>query len=71
MARNYPRSESGQGKENNQRHNSSATRGLGSTGKAKLMGMASRTELIGEIARGYIETRKALSTQEKQILGKS
>ncbi|WP_442921944.1 ribbon-helix-helix protein, CopG family [Microcoleus sp. S1D4] len=39
-------------------------------GKAKAMGMESRTELIREIARGYIETRKALSPQEKQALGK-
>ncbi|WP_369294241.1 ribbon-helix-helix protein, CopG family [Microcoleus sp. herbarium14] len=39
--------------------------------KAKAMGMKSRTELFREIARGYIETRKALSTEEKQVLGKS
>ncbi|MCC3423449.1 MAG: ribbon-helix-helix protein, CopG family [Microcoleus sp. PH2017_01_SCD_O_A] len=38
--------------------------------KAKAMGMESRTELIRQIARGYIETRKALSTKEKQVLGK-
>ena len=38
--------------------------------KAKAMGMESRTELIREIARGYIETRKALTTEEKQVLGK-
>ncbi|WP_445251100.1 plasmid mobilization protein [Microcoleus sp. D3_18a_C4] len=39
--------------------------------KAKEMGMASRTELLRQIARGYIETRKALTSQERQILGKS
>jgi len=39
--------------------------------KAKAMGMKSRTDLLKEIARGYIETRKALSTEERQILGKS
>ncbi|WP_363318927.1 ribbon-helix-helix protein, CopG family [Microcoleus sp. CAWBG51] len=38
--------------------------------KAKAMGMESRTELIRAISRGYIETRKALSPQEKQALGK-
>jgi metal-responsive CopG/Arc/MetJ family transcriptional regulator len=38
--------------------------------KAKALGMESRTELIREIARGYIETRKALTTEEKQVLGK-
>jgi len=39
--------------------------------KAKAMGMKSRTELLRKIARGYVETRKALSTEEKQVLGKS
>ncbi|WP_369124835.1 ribbon-helix-helix protein, CopG family [Microcoleus sp. Aus8_D3] len=38
--------------------------------KAKAMGMKSRTDLLKEIARGYIETRKALSTEERQVLGK-
>ncbi|WP_445301380.1 plasmid mobilization protein [Microcoleus sp. Pol11C2] len=39
--------------------------------KAKEMGMTSRTELLRQIARGYIETRKVLTTQERHILGKS
>ncbi|WP_445243616.1 MULTISPECIES: ribbon-helix-helix protein, CopG family [unclassified Microcoleus] len=38
--------------------------------KAKAMGLDSRTDLIRNIARGYIETKKALTTEEKQVLGK-
>ena len=37
--------------------------------KARSMGM-SRTQFLREIARGYIESQKALTTQEKEILGK-
>ncbi|WP_445243190.1 MULTISPECIES: plasmid mobilization protein [unclassified Microcoleus] len=38
--------------------------------KARALGMKSRTEFLKAIARGYIEARKTLSTEEKQILGK-
>jgi predicted DNA binding CopG/RHH family protein len=38
--------------------------------KAKALGMKSRTEFLKAIARGYIEARKTLSTEEKQVLGK-
>jgi predicted DNA binding CopG/RHH family protein len=38
--------------------------------KARALGMKSRTEFLKAIARGYIEARKTLSTEEKQVLGK-
>jgi|GEM_PF-3815797 predicted DNA-binding ribbon-helix-helix protein len=39
-------------------------------GKARSMGM-NRTQLLREIALGYIQGQKALKTEEKEILGKS
>ncbi|WP_445243109.1 MULTISPECIES: ribbon-helix-helix protein, CopG family [unclassified Microcoleus] len=38
--------------------------------KAKALGMSSRTQLLREIARGFIETKQVLSTQDKEVLGK-
>ena len=37
--------------------------------KAKALGMPSGTQLLREIARGFIE-KKVLSTQDKEVLGK-
>ncbi len=38
--------------------------------KAKALGMPSGTQLLREIAPGFIETEKVLSAQDKEVLGK-
>ena len=38
--------------------------------KAKALGMPSGTQLLREIAPGFIETKKVLSIQDKEVLGK-